>query len=128
MLLQAFAEPSQQGTAPASGGQEEASSAAATVPQAQISEQLAGVVEEQAPQHTRMEPQQQQILAHPQHAHGHAAVERQAGLAVSTEQGQVDVRNQGRHSDNGAFNLPGSNFNDEDPSNPDGKLMSLLMG
>lgn len=127
MLLQAFAEPSQQGTAPASAGHEEASSADAVVPQAQVSEQLTGVVEEQA--HAGIASQQQHAFAHPQSANAYDAASEQAGLA--TAQGQADVQadqNQGRVSGNIAFDLPSSRFNDDDPSNPDGKLMSLLMG
>lgn len=131
MLLQAFAEPSQLGAAPASGGLEEASSVDATVPQAhvQIREQLPGVGEEQA--HAGIASQRQHALAHPQTATAHAAANGQAGLAMPIEEGQTEVQadqNQGRHSDHSTFDLPGSDFNDDDPSNPDGKLMSLLMG
>ena len=129
VLLQAFAEPSQQGAAPASGGHEEASSADAVMPQAQVSEHLAGVVEEQA--HAGIASQQQHALAHPQSANAYGAASEQAGLALSTVQGQADVQadqNQARLSSSSAFDLPSSRFNDDDPSNPDGKLMSLLMG
>lgn len=131
MLLQAFAEPSQQGAAPASGGLEEASSADAAAPQvhAQIGEQLPGVVQE--PAHAGTATQQQQALPHPQSASAHAAANRQVELAIPTEEGQAEVQadqNRGPHSDHSTFDLPGSHFDDDDPSNPDGKLMSLLMG
>ena len=127
MLLQAFAEPSQQGAAAASGGHEEASSADAAMPQ--VSEQLAGVVEEHA--HAGIASQQQDSLDHPQVANVNDAASGQAGLAMPTGQGQTDVQadqNQGQHAGNSTFDLPGSCLNDDDPSNPDGKLMSLLMG
>ena len=129
MLPQAFAEPLQQGPAAASGGHEEASSADATMPQAQVSEQLAEVVEEQA--HARITSQQQDSLTHQQMANAYDAASGQAELSMPTDQGQADVQvdqNQGRHSGNSTFDLSGSHFSDDDPSNPDGKLMSLLMG
>lgn len=132
-MVQAFAEPWQQGTAAASAGQE-ASSADAAVPHAQISHQVAGLVEEQASYHAEKVPQQQHALAHPQGADVSSAVsEQQPTLAAPNErenirEGVMAHQNQGHHSANGTFDLPGSHFNDDDPSNPDGKLMSLLMG
>lgn len=128
MLLQAFAEPSQQGAASASGGHEEASSADAAASQAQNPSAHLAQIGEQAD--AGIPPHQQQAMAHPQSADAHAAGSGQAGLAMSTQHGQVDVQadqSQGRHLETSNFDLPGS-INDDDPSNPDGKLMSLLMG
>lgn len=124
MLLQAFAEPSQQGAASASGGHEEASSADAAEPQAQINAHLAGVGEQAD---AGIASHQQQALASTQSAAAHAAASGQAGLATSTQHGQVDVQADQSHLETSSFDLPGS-INDDDPSNPDGKLMSLLMG
>lgn len=128
MLLQAFAEPSQQGAASASGGHEEASSADAAAPRAQTSAHLPGIGE-QADAGVLLH--QQQAMAHPQSANADAAGNGQAGVAMSTQHRQVDVQadqSQGPHLESSNFDLPGSVHDDDDPSNPDGKLMSLLMG
>ena len=130
LVLQAFAEPWQQGTAAASG--QEASSADAAVPQLQVNQPIAGVVEGQAPYHETV-PQQQHVLAHPQSANANADAFEQPSLPIANEHEEVhqDIRaqlNLGHSSDNNTFVLPASQFHEGDPSNSDGKLMSLLMG
>ncbi|KAL3156715.1 hypothetical protein ABBQ38_000990 [Trebouxia sp. C0009 RCD-2024] len=131
MVLQAFAEPWQQGTAAVPG--QEVSSADAAVPEPQISQQAAGIVDGQAPYHAEMAPQPRHAVAHPQSANAHAAVSEQPSLPVSNEHEEMHevVRaqeNQGHHSDHGTFDIPATQFHEDDPSNHDGKLMSLLMG
>lgn len=144
MVLQAFAEPWQQGTAAAPG--QEVSSADAAVPEPQISQQAASVVEEQASHHAELAPQLR-AMAHPQSANASAAVSQQPSLPVSHEHEEIHQivraqhneheeihqvvrahQNQGHQCDSGTFDMPASQSHEDDASNHDGKLMSLLMG
>ena len=124
LFLQAFAEPSQHGTTVAPDGQE-ASSAHAAAASGQGNQHTAHPQASAA-----IVPPQQQALAEEDDARQHKASNEQAGFGMSVGQGLAEIRpdqNTESHSGSG-MDLHSSNFDDDDPSNPDGKLMSLLMG
>ena len=69
-------------------------------------------------------PQQQQALPEQFTAEGQSVSPDNVGLGIPVENVQADDQ----HVEDGALDLPSSHFEYDDPANPDGKLMSLLMG
>ena len=124
VAMQAFAEPSHQAgsTVAAPNDQEAAFSLSASAAQQEHADGSAVAVAQQAPA-----SRDGQELAARQHAGGMADVTDHRAEESNTQQavGQnVDAAPQGGDDH---FHVSSPHF-DDDPANPDGKLMSLLMG